>query len=260
MVVVPNSTSSGNREAVAGAARAAGFNVTRVINEHTAVAAAYAEKVNPSSTRRLAVVSVTGGVLDVSIVSVNADSEFELVAQETHLEPVDFDEPKAPESKHSGPGGLFGLVGGAVGGAVKALVVDPLDKAFDVVKKLLSSPKLSKSPVDEVVFVGKASRSEKLKRAVKDRFPDARVWSPEEIEAEEVAAYGAGAAAYNGKPARPSIERRPEKLPVDYGEEFGSGKEDLDAAGEMVGEEGEVEVAKDHQRSEKFVPISSVIF
>ena len=194
VVVVPNSTSDDNKVAIAGAG--ARYNIMEVITENTAVAAAYAYKVKPTQSKRLAIVSVTAGILDVSIYSINSDTVFFLETNETHPEPIEFEEHHEQESSHSRPGGLIGLVGGVVGGAVKTLVLDPLDKAFDIVKNLLSSPKLTEWPVDEVVFVGKAYKSEKLKQAVKERFPNARVWSPEDIKPEELAAYGAAVIAF----------------------------------------------------------------
>ncbi|KAL0929176.1 hypothetical protein M5K25_001120 [Dendrobium thyrsiflorum] len=258
VVVVPNSTSSSNREAVTDAARANDFNVIEVINEQAAVAAAYAEIVKPTSNKRLAIVSVIDGVLDVSIVTVKPDLEFVVEAHENHLVPIEFEEQKAQESKHSGPGGLIGIVGGVVGGVVKTLVVDPLDKVFDILFKLLSSPKLAgESPVDEVVLIGKAFRSEKLKEVLKEKFPNARVWSPSDFGPDEVAAYGAGVLAYKQKPADTTIETPPAKLPVDY-EELDSGKGNVNVVEEEHGEEGGEE--ETDQSSKKFVPISSVIF
>ncbi|XP_020682912.1 probable mediator of RNA polymerase II transcription subunit 37b isoform X2 [Dendrobium catenatum] len=267
VVVVPNSTSSSNRDAVTAAARAEGFNVIEVINEQAAVAAAYVEIVKPTSNKRLAIVSVINGVLDVSVVTVKPDLEFVVEAHETHLEPIEFEEQKKQESKHSGPGGLIGIVGGVVGGVVKTLVVDPLDMVFDILLKLLSSPKLGKSPVDELVLIGKAFRSEKLKEVLKKKFPNARVWSPNDFGADEVVAYGAGVLAFKQKPADPSIETPPAKQPVDY-EESDSGKGNVNVVEEKHGEEGGEEEKhgeeggeeKTDQSSKKFVPISSVIF
>ncbi|KAH0470946.1 hypothetical protein IEQ34_000669 [Dendrobium chrysotoxum] len=268
VVVVPNSTSSSNREAVTAAARADDFNVIEVINEQAAVAAAYAEIVKPTSNKRLAIVSVIDGVLDVSIVTVKPDLEFVVEAHEAHLEPIELEEPKAQESKHSGPGGLIGIVGGVVGGVVKTLVVDPLDKVFDILLKLLSSPKLGESPVDEVVLIGKAFRSEKLKEVLKKKFPNARVWSPNDFGADDVTAYGAGVLAYKQKPADTTIETPPAKLPVDYEDQLDSGKENVNVVEEKHGDEGGEEEKHGEEggeeetdrSSKKFVPISSVIF
>ncbi|KAG0487797.1 hypothetical protein HPP92_006608 [Vanilla planifolia] len=89
VVVVPNSTSNNNREEILSIAQGAGFNVVNVIDENIAVAYAYAETVSRSTTKRIVIVSNTGGVLDVSVVSISPNGKtIEIETHGSHHGPI----------------------------------------------------------------------------------------------------------------------------------------------------------------------------
>ncbi|KAG0487799.1 hypothetical protein HPP92_006610 [Vanilla planifolia] len=163
VVVVPNSTSSRNREEILSIARGAGFNVVNVIDENIAVAYAYAEMVSRSTTKRIVIVSNTGGVLDVSVVSVSPDGKtIEVETHDSHHEPIDLKNWENESHKKHGPG-VLGFVAGAVQEAIRV--------PFDILSAVLPGPKTG--DVDELVFVGEASKSEKLRQEVQQRYPKA---------------------------------------------------------------------------------------
>ncbi|KRZ77404.1 hypothetical protein T08_13202, partial [Trichinella sp. T8] len=100
VVVVPNATGSRNRDAIAflgESNRNVVVNVVEVVSEYTAVAAAYGGKVKPNKTKTLAIISTTGDIIDVCVVSVqpkdilNEIYEYNLEGQKSHLEKIDFE-------------------------------------------------------------------------------------------------------------------------------------------------------------------------
>ncbi|KAH0462402.1 hypothetical protein IEQ34_009977 [Dendrobium chrysotoxum] len=184
VIVIPNDTRQKSQDDIISYGRGNGFNITQVIKEHTAVSAAYVDKVQPNISTNLAIISLTGGIFEISVVSIvpvqnqYVRYHFILQAHKAHPEPIDLDESKDQAHDRSG---IIGLIGGAA----KALVVDPFENVLGILKHILEIPNIKKTEVDKVVFVGKAARSEKVRKAVKESFSKAEVWegidNPDEI-------------------------------------------------------------------------------
>ncbi|KAL0918103.1 hypothetical protein M5K25_010094 [Dendrobium thyrsiflorum] len=214
VIVIPNDTRLKYQDDIISYGRGHGFNISQVIKEYTAVSAAYLEKVQPSISTNLAIISLTGGFLEVSVVSIVHTEDlfvryhFILQAHKIHPEVIDLDESK-DQQKGSGSGII-----GFIGGAAKALIVDPFENFLGILKNILESPNIKNTKVDKVVFVGKASRSEKVRKAVKESFSKAEVW--EGIDSpDEIVAYGAAYLSYEDKvmpmydPDDPNVDLRP---------------------------------------------------
>ncbi|XP_020577795.1 uncharacterized protein LOC110022960 [Phalaenopsis equestris] len=157
-----------------------------------AVTAAYIEKERPEKETTLAIISTTGGFLDVSVINIRVNDarsmNYHLILRDHkfHSEPIDFD-----EKKESSRGGLVGAV-------VKTLVFEPFEKAFQVLENILISLHIGEAKVDKLVYVGKASKSEKLREAANKSFPHAGEWEGID-DPEEVAAHGAAFLSYDDK-------------------------------------------------------------
>ncbi|XP_020702554.2 uncharacterized protein LOC110114129 isoform X3 [Dendrobium catenatum] len=165
VIVIPNNTEQKGQDDIISYGRGRGFNITQVIKEHTAVSAVYVKNVEQKISTNLAIISLTGGIFEISVVSIVPPSpfidnyEFVLRAYETHPEVIDFDEPSKDQKGSSGSGII-----GIIGGAAKALVVDPFENVLGILKNILESPNIKKTEADKLVFVGKASMSEKVRR------------------------------------------------------------------------------------------------
>ncbi|PKU86286.1 uncharacterized protein LOC110114121 [Dendrobium catenatum] len=218
VIVIPNATRKKSQDDIISYGRGNGFNITQVIEEHTAVSAAYIEKVQPKLTTNLAIISLTGGILEISVVSiVPVEDQYIgyhviLKAHKAHPEVLDLDESK--DQGHDQKGGGSGIIG-LIGGAAKALVVDPFENVLGILKNILEIPNIKKSEIDKVVFVGKASRSEKVRKAVKESFSKAEVWEGID-DPDEIVAYGATYLSYEDKkikmymPDDPNVDLRPD--------------------------------------------------
>lgn len=189
VIAVPNTTSDENRKAINDYGRGAAFNITQIINEYTAVAVAYVEKVRPTNNTNLAIISISAGIFDVSIVSISPENtenllyKYIVTEHQAYPELIDFD-------KQASSGGAIasGLLG-SVGGVVDNLVLDPIEKTFDILSSFLEKVG-KKDGVGKVVFVGKKLSSETAQKKLITSFPNAEVWEGT-TNPEELAAYGA---------------------------------------------------------------------
>ncbi|PKU86290.1 Heat shock 70 kDa protein [Dendrobium catenatum] len=209
VIVIPNNTSEKHQDDIISYGRGNGFNITQVIKEHSAVSAVYAKKVQPKISTNLAIISLTGGILEISAVSI-VPYHFVLEAHEAHPEVIDLDESKDRKGSGSGTRRI-------IGGAVKALVVDPFQNALaGILKNVVEILNIKKTKVDKVVFVGKASRSEKVRKAVKEKFSKAEVW--EGIDnPDEIVVYDAVYLSYEDKKI-PIYPLNTPKIPEDQGQ------------------------------------------
>ncbi|XP_028555944.1 endoplasmic reticulum chaperone BiP-like isoform X1 [Dendrobium catenatum] len=216
VIVIPNNTSEKYQDDIISYGRGNGFNITQVIKEHTAVSAVYVKKVQPKIFTNLAIISLTGGILEISVVSIvppinqYEHYHFVLEAHEAHPEVIDLDGSK--DQKGSGSGII-----GIIGGTAKALIVDPFENVLaGILKNIVEILNIKKTEVDKVVFVGKASRSEKVRNAVKESFSKAEVW--EGIDnPDEIVAYGAACLSYEDKKI-PIYPLNTPKIPEDQGQ------------------------------------------
>ncbi|XP_065199691.1 heat shock 70 kDa protein II-like [Planococcus citri] len=92
VITVPAYFNDSQRAATIDAARIAGLNVLRIINEPTAAAIAYGLEKKDSTERNVLIFDLGGGTFDVSILTIQNDV-FEVIstAGDTHLGGEDFD-------------------------------------------------------------------------------------------------------------------------------------------------------------------------
>ncbi|KAL0918110.1 hypothetical protein M5K25_010101 [Dendrobium thyrsiflorum] len=187
IIVIPNDTKQKHQDDIISYGRGHGFNITQVIKEHTAVSAAYVEKVQPNISTNLAIISLTGGIVEISVVSIVPIDDpyvrYQFILQEHKAHPavIDLDESK-DQQKGSGSG-----ITGFIEGVANAALVNVLD----ILQNILESRNIRKAEVDKVVFVGKASRWETVRKAVKESFSEAEVWELGIDKPDEIVAYGA---------------------------------------------------------------------
>ena len=93
VITVPAYFNDSQRQATKDAGAIAGMNVIRIINEPTAAALAYGLDKNLSGEKNVLIFDLGGGTFDVSILTVNEGSMFEVrsTAGDTHLGGEDFD-------------------------------------------------------------------------------------------------------------------------------------------------------------------------
>jgi len=93
VVTVPAYFNDSQRQATKDAGAIAGLNVMRIINEPTAAALAYGLDKNLSGEKNVLIFDLGGGTFDVSILSIDEGSIFEVrsTAGDTHLGGEDFD-------------------------------------------------------------------------------------------------------------------------------------------------------------------------
>ncbi|CAI9736042.1 Hypothetical predicted protein [Octopus vulgaris] len=93
VVTVPAYFNDSQRQATKDAASIAGLNVLRIVNEPTAAALAYGLEKNLSGEKNVLIFDLGGGTFDVSILTIDQGSLFEVkaTAGDTHLGGEDFD-------------------------------------------------------------------------------------------------------------------------------------------------------------------------
>ncbi|KAK9883618.1 hypothetical protein WA026_001791 [Henosepilachna vigintioctopunctata] len=93
VITVPAYFNDSQRQATKDAGTIAGINVLRIINEPTAAALAYGLDKNLSGERNVLIFDLGGGTFDVSILTIDEGSLFEVkaTAGDTHLGGEDFD-------------------------------------------------------------------------------------------------------------------------------------------------------------------------
>ncbi|XP_046743291.1 major heat shock 70 kDa protein Ab-like [Diprion similis] len=93
VITVPAYFNDSQRQATKDAGAIAGINVLRIINEPTAAALAYGLDKNLQGERNVLIFDLGGGTFDVSILSIDQGSLFEVksTAGDTHLGGEDFD-------------------------------------------------------------------------------------------------------------------------------------------------------------------------
>lgn len=93
VVTVPAYFNDAQRQATKDAGAIAGLNILRIINEPTAAALAYGLEKNLTGERNVLIFDLGGGTFDVSILTIDEGSLFEVksTAGDTHLGGEDFD-------------------------------------------------------------------------------------------------------------------------------------------------------------------------
>jgi len=93
VITVPAYFNDSQRNATKDAGRIAGLEVLRIINEPTAAALAYGLNKNTKDERNVLIFDLGGGTFDVSVLAIDSDGVFEVLATggDTHLGGEDFD-------------------------------------------------------------------------------------------------------------------------------------------------------------------------
>jgi molecular chaperone HscA len=223
VVTVPAYFDDAQRQATKDAARLAGLNVLRLLNEPTAAAVAYG--LDQRSEGTFVVYDLGGGTFDVSVLRLTR-GVFEVLATagDTHLGGDDFDQALAQHAFSSwgltralSPAGQANLLA-AARAAKEALSADqtatlrvnwgcgfdstlevsreqfesltaPLvERTLSLVRRTLRDAKLGVSDVDAVVLVGGATRMPQVRRALTGLFGRAPFT---DLNPDEVVALGA---------------------------------------------------------------------
>lgn len=94
VITIPAYFNDSQRQATLDAAKIAGLNVIRMINEPTAAALAYGINNMDGNDKNIIVYDLGGGTLDISLLSIESDGLFKVIATSgnTHLGGEDFNE------------------------------------------------------------------------------------------------------------------------------------------------------------------------
>jgi molecular chaperone HscA len=226
VITVPAYFDDAQRQATKDAAKLAGLNVLRLINEPTAAAIAYG--LDQQSRGTYAVYDLGGGTFDVSILRLT-EGVFEVLATagDTALGGDDIDRAvadwlsqaagaqpasaqeraallgmakRAKEALSEHPGAQFTLVLGSRAYPVSinreqlAEIARPLiDKTLSTIKRALRDAKLGKDEVDGVVMVGGSTRLLAVQDAVAQHFGKTPLTN---LNPDEVVALGASISAH----------------------------------------------------------------
>ena len=232
VITVPAYFDDAQRQATRDAARLAGLDVLRIINEPTAASLAYG--LDQRRQGNIAVYDLGGGTFDVSILSIE-EGVFRVLATagDTHLGGDDLDQrlatiareellPRVGEATISDPGfqqavrlaaekckidltqdpeAEMHLVVPELGLNWRRRVtreefdrrtLDLVERTIDICRRALSDAKLGQAEIDEVVLVGGSSRVPAVRRRVEEFFGR----KPHtELNPEEVVALGAAVQA-----------------------------------------------------------------
>lgn len=226
VITVPAYFDDAQRQATKDAAKLAGLNVLRLINEPTAAAIAYG--LDQNSRGIYAVYDLGGGTFDVSILRLS-EGVFEVAATagDTALGGDDIDravadwlagaagaQPASPQeravllsmakrakealSQH--PGAQFNLVLGSRAYPVSinreqlAEIAQPwIERSMGIVKRALRDAKLGKDEIDGVVMVGGSTRLLAVQAAVEQHFGKKPLTN---LNPDEVVALGASVSAH----------------------------------------------------------------
>ncbi|XP_022215821.2 endoplasmic reticulum chaperone BiP-like [Drosophila obscura] len=229
VVTVPARFNDAQRQATKNAAKIAGLNVLRFINEPTAAAIAYGFD-RKEAAKKVLVFDLGGGTFDVSVVSID-NGVLEVVATngDTHLGGQDFDqrvidyfveqyenEGKDLRKDHCAMQKLRHKVEKAkriLSGALQARIhiqafheghhfnqmltrakfeelnEELFNSTLKTVQTVLEDAKLNKSDVDEIVMIGGSTRIPKIQQLVQDFFDGKQL--SRSINADEAVACGA---------------------------------------------------------------------
>ncbi len=228
VITVPAYFDDTQRQATHDAARIAGIDVARIINEPTAASLAYG--LDQRKEGKIAVYDLGGGTFDISILSIDS-GVFRVLSTsgDTHLGGDDLDRtlvalaleeliPKVGQETAQDPGFLQGLRLAAerckhelslnpeadfhfsipdqdlrwhrrVKRAEFEKLIGPLvARTLDACRRVLSDAKLQASDIDEVVLVGGSTRVPAVRKAVEEFFGRA---PHNELDPDQVVALGA---------------------------------------------------------------------
>ncbi|KAJ9580007.1 hypothetical protein L9F63_004300 [Diploptera punctata] len=226
VITVPAYFNDAQRQATKNAGVIAGLNVLRIINEPTAAALAYGIDKNLRGESHILVFDLGGGTFDVSVLTVNDGSLFEVkaTAGDTHLGGDDFDNRlKCKIDIQANPKALRRLRTAAerakrtLSSSTEAgIEVDALSDGVDFytkisrarfeelcadlfrstlypVEKALGDAKLTNGDINEIILVGGSTRIPKIQSLLQNYFYGKQL--VHSINPDEAVAYGAAVQA-----------------------------------------------------------------
>uniref|UniRef100_A0ACD6A8I9 Uncharacterized protein n=1 Tax=Avena sativa TaxID=4498 RepID=A0ACD6A8I9_AVESA len=171
VITVPVYFNDSQRQATMDAGAIAGINVMRIINEPSAAAIAYGlDKLSGSGeVKTVLIFDLGGGTMDVSIIGIQRGIfTVKATSGDTHL-------------------------GGQDLNSRMELNMDLFRKCIGHVEKCLSTAKMDKSQIDDVVLVGGSTRIPKVQQLLQDFFDGKPLCKS--INPDEAVAYGAAVQA-----------------------------------------------------------------
>ncbi|KAK3728446.1 hypothetical protein RRG08_017247 [Elysia crispata] len=159
VITVPEYFNDAQRQATKDAGAIAGLNVLRIINEATAAALAYGLD-RGQGEKNVLIFDLGGGIFDVSVLSIDEGSMFEVKATAggTHLGGEDFDNRLVSRARF------------------EELCGELFRNTLQPVESALRDAKLHKEKIDEIVLVGGSTRIPKVQKLLSDFFnPDEAV-------------------------------------------------------------------------------------
>ncbi|CAH2061057.1 unnamed protein product, partial [Iphiclides podalirius] len=207
VITVPAYFNDSQRQATKDAGAIAGLNVLRIINEPTAAALAYGLDKNLKGERNVLIFDLGGGTFDVSILTIDEGSLFEVkaTAGDTHLGGEDFDNRLvnhlADEFQRNTEATLeidalyegidfYTRVSRA---RFEELNSDLFRGTLEPVEKALKDAKMDKSQIHDVVLVGGSTRIPKVQSLLQNFFCGKKLNLS--INPDEAVAYGAAVQA-----------------------------------------------------------------
>ncbi|KAL0267390.1 UNVERIFIED_CONTAM: hypothetical protein PYX00_009677 [Menopon gallinae] len=215
VITVPAYFNDSQRQATKDAGAIAGLNVLRIINEPTAAALAYGLDKNLKGEKNVLIFDLGGGTFDVSILTIDEGSLFEVraTAGDTHLGGEDFDnrvvahlaeefKRKYKKDMTKSPRALRRLRTAAerakrtLSSSTEASIeIDALYEraTLDPVEKALADAKMDKGMIHDIVLVGGSTRIPKIQKMLQQFFNGKSLNLS--INPDEAVAYGAAVQA-----------------------------------------------------------------
>ncbi|KAH9487552.1 hypothetical protein Btru_072687 [Bulinus truncatus] len=199
VITVPACFNDSQRQATKDAGAIAGLNVLRIINEPTAAALAYGLDKGQRGEKNVLIFDFGGGIFDVSILTINEGSMFEVKATAGHSDACvqHVNEPRElsqaalkPPSKLTLYMTLYTKITRA---RFEELCGDLFRSTLQPVETALRDAKLDKGKIDEVVLVGGSTRIPKVQKLLSDFFNGKEF--NKSINPDEAVAYGAAVQA-----------------------------------------------------------------
>ncbi|KAL0267396.1 UNVERIFIED_CONTAM: hypothetical protein PYX00_009680 [Menopon gallinae] len=215
VITVPAYFNDSQRQATKDAGAIAGLNVLRIINEPTAAALAYGLDKNLKGEKNVLIFDLGGGTFDVSILTIDEGSLFEVraTAGDTHLGGEDFDnrvvahlaeefKRKYKKDMTKSPRALRRLRTAAerakrtLSSSTEASIeIDALYERATLhpVEKALADAKMDKGMIHDIVLVGGSTRIPKIQKMLQQFFNGKSLNLS--INPDEAVAYGAAVQA-----------------------------------------------------------------
>ncbi|KAL1123317.1 hypothetical protein AAG570_002403 [Ranatra chinensis] len=187
VITVPAYFTDSQRQATKDAGRIAGLNVLRIINEPTAAALAYGLEKTLKGERNVLIFDIGGGTFDVSILTINEGSLFEVkaTAGDSHLGEAGIEIDALCDGID-----FYTKMSRA---RFEELCSDLFKSTIKPVEQALRDAKFTKSSIHDVVLVGGSTRVPKIQSLLQNFFSGKTLNLS--INPDEAVAYGAAVQA-----------------------------------------------------------------